>query len=205
MIENYAKNQLGVIYQIERQPFIYDRGYVDTRYGNAPVQAMSHLRFGHVVGVLGRVPKSILDVGYGSGDFLKCARSLVSDVSGYDIPPAFPVAGIDIVDSLYDRPYELVTFFDSLEHFEDPAEIQNLQAAFVHISVPWCHYFSDEWFRNWKHRRPNEHLWHFNPSSLQAFMKSVGYELISFSNLEDAIRKSDGSWPNILSATFRRP
>ncbi len=88
MLDNYAVNDLGVIYQVDRKPFVYDSSYIDRGYGTAPVAEMSHLRFGHLVGVLGHVPESILDVGYGSGDFLKCAKKLVDDVNGYDIPPA---------------------------------------------------------------------------------------------------------------------
>lgn len=204
MLTNYARNDHGVIYQLEREPFVYDGAYIDRGYSNAPVNEMSHLRFGHLVGVIGRVPDSILDVGYGSGDFLKCAKKLVHDVSGYDIPPAFPIDGVQIVDGLYGRHYEVVTFFDALEHFENPSEIENLDTDFVHISLPWCHYFSDEWFANWKHRKPNEHLWHFNAESLASFMAALGFEMISFCNIEDAIRKSDGNWKNILSATFKR-
>lgn len=204
MLENYERDHFGVIYQVEREPFTYDIEYVDTRYSKAPVEQMSALRFGHIAGVLGKIPESILDVGYGSGDFLKFATNLLTDVNGYDVPPAFPVSGVTSVDSLYSRQYDLVTFFDSLEHFEDPSEIRNLNCNFVHISVPWCHYFSDEWFDNWKHRRPNEHLWHFNPESLGAFMASLGFEMMGYCNVEDMIRKSTGNWKNILSATFRK-
>jgi hypothetical protein len=204
MLENYAKNDLGVIYQIDRKPFNYDGEYVTKAYGAAPVEAMSHLRFGYLLGSIGRVPSSILDVGYGSGDFLRCARKLITDVNGYDIPPAFPVDGVQLVDGLYTRHYDVVTFFDALEHFEDPTEIRQLDANYVVISVPWCHYFSDEWFSAWKHRKPNEHLWHFNPDSLKLFMGSLGFEMMGHCNIEDTIRKSNGDWQNILTATFKR-
>jgi hypothetical protein len=204
MLENYAINEHGVIYQITKNKFRYDEDYVVTRYSSAPVERMSFLRVGQITSAMGRLPTSVLDVGYGSGDFLKAMSSGVSDVNGYDIPPAYPVSGISIAESMYSREYDLVTFFDSLEHFENPTEIRALRANFVHISVPWCHYFSDEWFQNWRHRRPNEHLWHFNEKSLPSFMRELGYELICYSNGEDVIRKSQGDWHNILSATFRK-
>jgi hypothetical protein len=204
MLDNYAVDKLGVIYQISKTEFVYDNEYVETRYGAAPVEQMSFLRVGQITAALGRIPTSVLDVGYGSGDFLKAMSSAITDVNGYDIPPAFPVPGVANVENMYSREYDLVTFFDSLEHFEDPSEIRALRTNFIHISVPWCHYFSDEWFQDWRHRRPNEHLWHFNEKSLPAFMKEMGYELICFSNGEDVIRKSSGPWQNILSATFRK-
>jgi Methyltransferase domain len=204
MLENYARNDLGVIYQVDRKPFVYDEAYVNKAYGAAPVEAMSHLRFGHLVGAIGKVPGSLLDVGYGSGDFLKVAKKIVLDVNGYDVPPAYPIEGVNLVGDIYSRSFEVVTFFDVLEHFEDPADIAKLKTDYVHISLPWCHYFSDEWFKNWKHRKPNEHLWHFNPDSLKAFMASVGYEMLHYCNVEDTIRKGPDSHPNILSATFRK-
>lgn len=204
MLENYDINEFGVIYQVKRIPFHYDGEYVTKAYGAAPVAEMSHLRFGHLVGSIGRVPTSILDVGYGSGDFLKCAKKLIDDVNGYDIPPAFPVEGVQLVEGLYTRHYDVVTFFDALEHFDDPTEIRNLDTNFVHLSLPWCHHFSDEWFEGWKHRKPNEHLWHFNPQSLEKFMGALGYKMLSYSNIEDAIRKPDGDWKNILTATFEK-
>jgi hypothetical protein len=42
---------------------------------------------------------------------------------------------------------------------EDIEFVKDLKCHYVCISLPWCHYFSDEWFETWKHRKPNEHLW----------------------------------------------
>jgi len=79
-----------------------------------------------------------------------------------------------------------------------------LKCSVVCISVPNCHYKDDEWFENWKHRRPNEHLWHFNKESLVKFMKRMGFVLCSYSNLEDTIRKNnDQIETNILTCVFR--
>ena len=65
-------------------------------------------------------------------------------------------------------------------------------------------YFSDEWFEDWKHRNPDEHLWHFNDKSLNAFMDDMGYTKIAQSNIEDSIRKSDCEHPNILTGIFKK-
>ena len=32
MLENYAKNKDGVIYQVDKKPINYDKEYVNTRY-----------------------------------------------------------------------------------------------------------------------------------------------------------------------------
>ena len=103
-----------------------------------------------------------------------------------------------------DECYDVITFFDSLEHFEDIEFVKDLKCRVVCISVPYCHNKSDEWFENWKHRRPNEHLWHFDKDSLVKFMERMGFVLCSYSNLEDTIRKNpDQEEPNILTCIFR--
>ena len=204
MLENYAKDKNGVIYQINRKPFDYDGAYIQEAYGQAPVAEMSFLRLGHLIGSIGHVPSSLLDVGYGKGDFLKAASRIIPNVSGYDVPPAYPVDGVRVVDNIYAEQYEVVTFFDSLEHFDDIYKINDLRCNYICISLPWCHYFSDEWFSRWKHRKPNEHLWHFDDAALKRFFANLGYEAISTCNVEDAIRRPDGDWKNILSGVFKR-
>lgn len=204
MLENYAKDRNGIVYQIERQPFRYDESYINRAYGRAPVVEMSHLRLGYVLGAIGAIPDSVLDVGYGRGDFLLACKKIIPNIYGFDVPPAYPVEGVTLVESMYERDFDLVTFFDALEHFQDVYEIAKLRAKHVCISLPWCHYFSDEWFAGWKHRKPDEHLWHFNEESLPRFMEELGYDCLNLCNVEDTIRKPDGSWKNILSGVFRR-
>jgi hypothetical protein len=83
-------------------------------------------------------------------------------------------------------------------------DIKDLQAKYVVVSLPHCHNFSDEWFENWKHRKPNEHLWHFNAPALINFMSEVGYEVINITNLEYTIRKNNEDYTNILTGVFRK-
>lgn len=204
LLDNYGRTPEGVIYQIEYTKFVYDENYIGKAYAAAPREAMSNLRFGYLVGSIGHVPGSLLDVGYGAGDFLRVAGKVVPDVCGYDIAPVYPLRGIPILDSLFDRPVEVVTFFDSLEHFEDIDVVRHLKTEYVCVSLPWCHYFSNQWFENWKHRKPDEHLWHFNHESLIAFMKKMGFDVLNYCNIEDTIRTTTDDWSNILSAVFRR-
>lgn len=208
MLKNYALDENGVIYQVERQKFVYDKAYVEGSYAGADRNKahgeMSHLRFGYMVGSIGHVPDSVLDVGYGSGDFLKVAKKMVPNVFGNDIPPAYPIDDVTFVEDIYSRHFEVVTFFDCLEHFDNPYDIVNLKADYVCITLPWCHYFSDEWFENWKHRKPNEHLWHFNDVSLRKFFDAVGYDCLNTCNIEDTIRRPSGDWKNILAGVFRK-
>ena len=70
--------------------------------------------------------------------------------------------------------------------------------------MPWCHYTSDEWFKNWKHRRPNEHLWFFNEKSIYNFAEAIGCKVLNYKNLEDVIRSSVDGLENILTFTLQK-
>ena len=98
----------------------------------------------------------------------------------------------------------MICFFDSLEHFHDISFVKNLNTKYIYISLPWCHYHSDEWFENWKHRREDEHIYHFNEKSLEKFMNRQGFKMINYCNLEDKIRIDKNLSPNILTACFEK-
>jgi len=74
MLSNYQKLENGVIRQIEKSDLInYNYDYVNNSYntyGELGLR-MAHLRTGYLIGSLGFIPNSILDIGYGNGDFLK--------------------------------------------------------------------------------------------------------------------------------------
>lgn len=205
MMQNYAKNQDGIIYQIEKTPFDYTGGYNDyykqiqdsTRY-------TSYLRLGYIVGSIGKTPESVLDIGYGTGAFLQACESEVKfryghDISGWQVP-----SGCQFVENIFENHYDVITFFDSLEHMNDIEFVKDLNCNYVCISVPECHYFDDEWFETWKHRKPDEHLWHFNKDSLKCFMERMGYSVINICNLEDVTRINNKDYSNILTGIFKK-
>jgi hypothetical protein len=206
MLKNYKKMNNGVIQQIVVDKIKYDENYVNTRYntyGNL-VENMSNLRLGYLIGALGYTPSSILDVGYGNGSFIKTCSKIINkcygnDVSGYSLPE-----NIEFVYDIYNNEFEVVCFFDVLEHFDNIYDIKNLKTKYIYISVPECHYISDSWFQNWKHRRPNEHLYHFNRESLVLFMQEIGYSTVSLSNIEDLIRTPIDDKTNILTGIFKK-
>ena len=206
-IGNYTKLKNGVIKQNNVSKITYDYCY-SNKYNNYGEKSnyLSYLRLGVLLGVIGKTPDSILDVGYGNGDFLKASKNIIINCSGYDIS-GYPLPNdICIEDSITQKHFDVICFFDSLEHFDDINIVDKLKCNYVFISVPWCHYLSDEWFLNWYHLRPNEHLWHFNDESLINFFKEKGFVCIHKSNFEDTIRKNETSngYPNILSAIFKK-
>lgn len=207
MLENYKLTQDGIIQQIQRSTYDYNLEYTTTRYVDKPTNdIMSYLRLGYVIGSIGHIPSSLLDVGYGSGNFLKTCQTTIPTVYGNDVQPAFPLPeGVTFVQDPTAVQVEVVTFFDSLEHFPDIEFVKELNCKYVIISLPWCHNGKDEtWFSNWKHRRPDEHLYHFDESSLVKFMSRQGYKLVNYSNLEDCIRVDKNLNPNILTGCFQK-
>jgi hypothetical protein len=207
MIQNYELTQDGVIKQQTKKNYLYDKEYSDSRYsvfndrGN-----ILNLRLGYIIGSIGKIPKSLMDVGYGNGDFLDSCSDFISKLYGNDIQPAYPLKdGIIFVDNITEQEVEVITFFDSLEHFDDIEWVKNLKCQYVIISLPWCYNgLDDKWFLNWKHRKPDEHLYHFNEISLEAFMNRQGFELVNFCNVEDKIRIDKTLTPNILTGCFKK-
>lgn len=184
----------------------YDHDYV-AKYEALPEEAMSRVRF-RTLNALPFDPASICDIGCGTGAFLKYSwwrrpewDFAAFDVSGYPLPDY-----IERAEDWQTRPFDVLTFFDSLEHFPSLDFIATIRARSVVVSLPWCHYDSlgDEWFAAWKHRKPGEHIWHFDHLTLPALFAHHGYGLVKLGNPEDEIRRGDGARPNILTAVFAR-
>jgi hypothetical protein len=206
-LNNYVKLENGIIKQMIVNKIEYNYEYAN-KYNDHGEKSnyLSYLRLGVLLGNLKQIPNSILDVGYGNGSFLNAAKNIIPNCFGFDIS-GFPLSDdITIENSITDKYFDVICFFDSLEHFDDINIIENLNCEYIFISVPWCHYLSDEWFLNWYHRKPNEHLWHFNNESLVNFFNEKNFKCIYMSNFEDTIRKNSScnEYPNILSAIFKK-
>lgn len=198
---------------ILRQEFIehpkeYNHEYSETRYDRYGelTTYMSYLRLGFLMGTVKGMIGSLCDVGYGNGSFLKvCSNKIPTlvgvDVSGYELPK-----GIACLKEIpIDYPFDVVCFFDSLEHFSDIEFLRKIKTKYLFISYPECHFYNDmERFMTWKHRRPDEHIYHFNRYSLQSYLMKCGFVCIADSDIEDTIRKPEGTLNNITSLIFRK-
>ena len=200
----------GVIFHTQPPTITYDKKYV-AKYQELSSK-MSYLRLGALdtalteAGVTHRT--SILDVGYGDGAFLRASENAFDRRFGTDIS-TFPVPkGVTQVASVaWQRTfYQVICFFDSLEHFEDINFVKSLNCDFIFISVPNCHYRSLEWFKSWRHRRAGEHIYHFSASTLDNFFKSMGYTPVTpFLDHENIIRiNNEQPERNILSCLYRK-
>lgn len=198
----YTVDNFG-IHQATIEPFVYDANYCATydtdsyKRGSETLQA---LRLGFVIGSHGSVPKCIADIGYGNGAFLMRCKDFIPKLYGKDISGVT----LQFVETVWHYPKcDVVTFWDCIEHIEDWSFLYDIPCETICISLPWCHFDSIEWFDNWKHRKPNEHLHHFDPVTLSAKMGLYGWKPVAQSNHEDLIRQGDKRG-NILSMAFKR-
>lgn len=205
-VEGYSIDHYwGVVYQEDMKiTQVYDREYVESRYGNIPekVQRINEIRLGFVEKMMTTLPDwKIIDYGCGTGSFVEFLRAKHFVAYGIDIANSFPKE-FDAVSN-YVESCRMMTFFDSLEHLVHPWNpICKYKPVFVVISVPDSE-ISD--FKNWKHRRYGEHLWHFDEISLTKFMHRLGYGRVFTSDAEDEVRgKNEVGMRNILTMGFER-
>lgn len=165
----------------------YDAEYAH-KYDAYPHQKISEIRLALLQKV--RNVNSVLDVGYGNGSFIKSAILLGYDGYGSDLHGEdFGVIDIELSKAKPEA-FEVITFFDSLEHFSDLRLVTHLEPKAVIVSIPERY---DNVMRSdpteWKHYRPGEHLHYFSHTSLSVFMKNWGgYKLTHGSYEEDSVR-----------------
>lgn len=195
----------GVIHQLNPKPFVYDENYVSC-YEKPKYKKQSELlqamRYAFATAVHGRPIRSLIDYGYGQGDFMKFAKKQTSIVYGYDLT-RINVDGCETVNKLI--PVEVIIFNDALEHVPDLSFVETLPCETVIISLPNCQYHVKgvEWFKSWFHLKKNEHLHFFDEEALIKFMASMGWQHKATSRTEDIVRKRGDDW-NILTAGFKR-
>jgi hypothetical protein len=183
----------------------YDAAYAH-QYDKFPSKAMSRVRWDFISSFLDLpVGSKILDVGYGNGAFLKHADAMGLDIYGIDVHSedfGIPVVGFD-----HPLHYDLISFFDSLEHFADFAQIFKLRSRNVIISLPLTPDLLLTAPHRWRHFKPGEHIHYFSPHSLDLFMRRWGFSRrITQGFPEDALRGKllidDKELDNIYSAIY---
>jgi SAM-dependent methyltransferase len=151
----------------------YDANYAH-QYDSLPVREMSKIRWDFIRSYLHLPDGSrILDVGYGNGAFLRYARGAGMKIYGIDVHSED--FGIPVVDFNTPLVYDLVCFFDSLEHFPSFAPIFQLSARNVVISIPNTPDCLLTTPTDWRHFKPGEHLHYFSRQSLTKLMASWGF------------------------------
>jgi hypothetical protein len=202
----YKRNRWGGITQINPKPFKYNKEYnstYDTEEYKANSLRLSQIRWELICKAIEKTPKKVLDFGYGNGAYLDYIADKTK-AFGYDVATGYNGLGWNRVESLR-ASYDVVCFWDSLEHCKNLSFIKHLKTKYVAISLPHCNAKTVEAFKEWHHRKPDEHIHHFNASALQNLFVEAGYRLVLFNFAEDEIRKpKEEGKRNIVSAVFKK-
>jgi SAM-dependent methyltransferase len=153
---------------------VYGSDYAH-QYDTRPCGEMSALRWNFIQRWL-RLPAGgrILDIGYGNGAFLKHARRHGMEVFGLDVHNED--FGIPTVDYNTGGDFDLICFFDSLEHFPEFDPLFGLRASNVIVSIPNAPDCLLETPEHWRHYKPGEHLHYFSRASLDVLMRKWGLD-----------------------------
>lgn len=170
-------------------------GYEKTEIG----RALNEFRVNLVNSYILKGP--VLDIGVGCGTFIKLRRN----TAGYDINEK-AIAWLK-ERKLFFNPYKGeqsldmfrgITFFDSLEHIEDPGFLlEKVDKQYVFVSIP---VFKDlEHILASKHFRKDEHYYYFTAESFIKYMTLLGFKLLEKRNDETKCGRED-----ILTFVFKK-
>ena len=138
--------------------------------------------------------KTVLDIGAGTGDFVRMGKTLGWDVQGME-PNAgarerAAKKGVDMVSSLDDLPetsFTVITLWHVLEHLydfkgkvEEFNDLLNKEGLLV-LALP-NHESWDASFlgKDWAAYDTPRHLWHFTPKVIQDIASANKFELVKF-------------------------
>lgn len=176
--------------QTDPEQFNYDEKY---KKQQSTTKEMSYLRLGYLLSCLNdNEIKNIknwkmCDVGSGNGIFKKVCKGFFKYASEYDL------SGDTISkQELEETEWDIIFLTDVLEHFYDINDLFKIKFNYLFLSFPETPKVDslDE-LKNWKHFKPNEHIWCLNFLGIEKWLNKNGYSVLQSGNPEDLIRKSD--------------
>lgn len=193
---------MGVAYYPVPDYMKYDKEYFDkyVGYANTPIgDNITNFRCKFVMRHVNDVI-NLCDIGIGCGDFLTMITPKIPMSRGYDINPF----GIEWLRQKrnYADPYlskfDVMTFWDSLEHIPDfDLMIANCR-KWLFISMPIYLNLHDDLLQS-KHFRKDEHFWYFTHLGLTELMYTHGFMFVASSNKERELGREA-----ITTFAFRR-
>ncbi|WP_455872018.1 methyltransferase domain-containing protein [Serratia proteamaculans] len=142
----------------------------------------------------------VLDVGIGAGQFVEARDK----TCGYDVNPA----GVrwlkergkwaDLYEPwLPDYRFAALTFWDSLEHIDQPELAVARAVQWVFVSIPIFTGGDDIMASH--HYRPNEHIWYFTHDGIIRWFAEQGFTCVEHNTIESELGRS-----GIGSYAFKR-
>jgi SAM-dependent methyltransferase len=159
---------------------------------------------------------NVLDVGCGDGTFLSAGAKHGWTVTGTELNPSIArSAGITVFEDLRQAeargPFDVVTFWHTLEHMRNPREMLDAAvgmlaaAGVVLIAVPNAHSLQARVFgAQWFHLDVPRHLFHFTPGAIEALLAKTGLRRTRSWTQEFEIGLF-GWTQSILNQLFERP
>lgn len=132
---------------------------------------------------------SLLDVGIGDGAFLRAVAPFAwLSPFGCDINPAgiaYLIENGQLASFEEPASFDVVTFWDSLEHIRDP---RPALAAARHVALVSIPIFTDAAHAvTSRHFRPDEHFWYFTRHGFIQFADQEGFDCIDVLATETAL------------------
>lgn len=166
------------------------REWADTPMGHRLLACRLDMLRKHHPGTMEK--SACVDIGIGSGAFVERV-----DCLGYDVMPQAKawLAGRDA--SWHADDVDVMCFWDSFEHIEDPWALLACCNETVLMSMPI--YETSEHCLRSKHLKPGEHLWYFTSHGLIDSMRVFGWKCVDINDGETKAGRED-----ILSFAFKR-
>ncbi len=132
----------------------------------------------------------ILDVGIGSGHFIKECIKEGLKINGIDVNPL----GIRFLENNNinynpDYNYDVLTFWDSFEHIKNPCNLMNHKPKTILMSLPI--FMNRQHITESKHYKPGEHYWYFTEFGLLKLLQFYGYKCNDINDIESILGRED--------------
>lgn len=190
----------GIMYQHDMtQSVEYDKAYFEDYVRKEGSDIALKLNQ-HRTSLVEKYCLKVLDVGVGSGEFIRSANI---KVFGYDINPV-AIRWLRN-EGLYVDPYaempdvDGITLWDTLEHIPNPNLLLTRVRPYMYVFVSLPIFSDLTWVRKSKHYKPNEHYYYYTAKGLKSFMSDLGFGLVELSDAETHAGRED-----ILTFVFKK-
>lgn len=192
---------------VSPDPSIYDRSYEIkySRYESTVIGEQIQAERNRIV--TKHLPDTnyvlrLLDLGCGVGTFVRKSDLPKVELFGFDINPYGDYCDIAVLRNNYD----ILTFWDSLEHLEDPGRIINgFNPELVFVCTPSVDDFhlSTKHLTQWRHYMPQEHCHYFSSNSIIRLFNACEYDVREINYNESKYRKGGGE-KNIMTVVAEK-